>query len=254
MPEENNSDTDGPTDDPIEPKEPWLLVRQRQLLTSAGYRAMALMDGVKRISSIFHANVTQYMALVAKLQELRFFLPIMDMRNPGAHDDLLSEAERLLHNVLTSMSTRVDQQRAFIERHFSDDVELTGEYRENVASKFIGNLQVSFLKDLRNHITHHLLPVARSRQTFSDESISIRLVLPCAPLLEWDWSSGVKEWIASCGEAVSIVDVVHTYARKAADFDKWLFERVGLKYATEIQEFQQVRGECTREFDQVFGV
>lgn len=214
---------------------------------------MALMDRVKRIAYIYQANVGQYMALVAKLQDPGFSSPIMDLRNPDAHDDLLSEAERLLHNVLTSMSTRIAQERAFMKKHFSDDTELTGDYDDKVASAFIGDRGVTFLQDLRNHITHHQLPVAQSRQTLSAQSISITLILPCAPLLEWDWSSGVKEWLASCGEAVEIVDVVDTYARKAGDLDKWLFDRIELKYRPEIQEFEQAREEHAREVDAVFG-
>lgn len=233
MLEEDRGEISALADDPREPEEPSLLARQRQLQALPGYRAMALMSRVKRIAFIFQANVAQYVALVAKLQDPGFSSPIMDVRNPGAHDDLLSEAERLLHNVLTSMSTRIDQQRAFMEKYFSDDVELTREYRENVASAFIGDLPVTFLKDLRNHITHHQLPVAQSQQTITNQSISITFILPSAPLLEWKWSSGVKEWIASCGEAVAIVDVVDRYAGKAADLDKWLFDRIGLKYATD---------------------
>src|SRR3981189_2544611 len=101
MPDEDRGDTDGRTAHPAEPQEPWLLRRQRQLLASTGYRAMGLLDRVKRIAFILQANDARYKALIAKLQDPGFSLPIMDVRNPGAHDDLLSEAERLLHNVLT---------------------------------------------------------------------------------------------------------------------------------------------------------
>jgi hypothetical protein len=33
------------------------------------------------------------------------------------------------------------------------------------------------------------------------------------------------------GDAVEIVDVVDTYARMAGEFDRWLFDRIGLKSA-----------------------
>jgi hypothetical protein len=214
---------------------------------------MALRDNVKRIAYVYQANVTEYMTFIAKLQDPEFSLPIIDVRHPDAHDDLLSEAERLLHNVLTAMSTRICQERAFMRKYFSDDTKLTAEYGHQVTAAFRGDPQVTFLQDLRNHITHHQLPVAQSRQTFSAESMSMTLTLPCAPLLKWRWSSGVKKWITGCGEAVEIAEVVRAYAQKAGGCDKWLFDRIGLKYATEIQEFLQAQEEYARDFDAAFG-
>jgi hypothetical protein len=232
-----------------------LRAQQRMLDSSAGYRALALMDGIKRIAYIFQANVTQYNGLVARLQDPGFSLPIFDMRNPGAHDDLLSEAERLLHNVLAAMSTRVDQQRAFMKTHFSSDAELTKEYLARVSTTFIADMLSKFLKDLRNQMAHHQLPVAQGQQTFTRESIAITFTLPAKPLLGWeDWSSGVKEWIASQGKDVAIVDVVNEYARKAADHDKWLLEKIRLKYETEIREYRQAAEAYQREYDRVFGL
>lgn len=234
---------------------PTLLERQQALTMSAGYRAVALMDRVKRIAYIFQANVAQYKSLVAKMHNLEFALPILDIHNPGAHDDLLSEAERLLHNVITAMSTRVDQQRAFMEKHFADDAVLTAEYRKRIADTFLADLPTKFLKDLRNHIAHHLLPVAQSNQTYSSESFGFTFILPTAPLLEWDWTGrSVKDWISSQGDAVAIVDVVDDYARKVGDFDKWLHDRIGLKFEAEIQEYWTAAEEFNRLVDRAFGV
>jgi len=41
--------------------------------------------------------------------------------------------------------------------------------------------------------------------------------------------------------------------RLAGEFDKWLFDRIGLKYTTEIDAFLREQEEYTREFDRVFG-
>ena len=215
-----------------------LLERQRQLLASQGYHGIAIKDRVMRMGYVFQGNVAQYKSLVAGLQDPGMSLPIMDVRNPDAHDQLLSEAERLLYNVLTSMSTRVDQQRAFMERYLGDDAALMKEYRDRVASAFMGDPVTTFLKGLRNYITHHQLPAAQTRQTLGGESFSITFILPCEPLLRWDkWSSDTRRWIDGCGEAVPIVDVVDCYARTAGTFDRWVYERIGLKYAEDIAIF-----------------
>jgi hypothetical protein len=178
----------------------------------------------------------------------------MDTRNPDAHDDLLSEAERLLHNVLTAMSTRVDQQRSFMAKHFADDSALTKEYGERIASTFLASPEAAFLKGLRNYITHAQLPVAQSRMSLGRESYSVTFILPSKPLLTWDgWNSSMKAWIGGQGEDIGIVEVVDVYARMAGEFDKWLFDRIGIKYVTEIDAFMREQEEYTREFDQVFG-
>ncbi len=226
---------------------------QARLQASAGFRAIALKNRVKRMGYIFQGNVAQYKSLVASLQDPAVSLPIMDVLNPDAHDDLLSEAERLLHNVLTAMSTRVDQQRRFMEKYFQDDSVLMKKYGERIASAFAVSPEAAFLKGLRNYITHTQLPVAQSRQTLGRESFSVTFILPSKPLLTWDgWNSSMRAWIVGQGEAVAIVDVVDVYARLAGEFDKWLFDRIGLKYTTEIDAFLCEQEEYTREFDRVF--
>ncbi|WP_129799019.1 hypothetical protein [Streptomyces sp. F001] len=227
---------------------------QRRLQASPGFRAIALKNRVKRIGYVFQGNVAQYKSFVAGLQDPTVSTPIMDVRNPDVHDDLLSEAERLLHNVLTAMSTRVDQQRRFVEKQFQDDPVLTQEYREKAAATFRSDPQANFLKGLRNYITHAQLPVAQSRQTLGRESCALTFLLPCEPLLAWDrWNGPMRTWIAEWGEAVEVVDVVDAYARMAGEFDKWLFDRIGLKYKADIDAFLREEEEFTRAFDRVFG-
>lgn len=233
---------------------PSLLEWQAQLQASAGFRAIALMNRVKRMGYLFQGNVAQYKSLVARLQDPAVSSPILDVRNPDAHDDLLMEAERLLHNVLTAMSTRVDQERRFIKKNFQDDPVLTKEFCERIASTFAATAEAAFLKGLRNYITHTQLPVAQSRQTFGSESFEVTFTLPGEPLLTWnDWNSSMRAWIAAQGEAVAIVDVVDVYARLAGEFDKWLFDRIGLKYRQKIDAFLREQEKYTREFDRVFG-
>jgi hypothetical protein len=111
------------------------------------------------------------------------------------------------------------------------------------------------LKGLRNYITHRQLPVAQSKETFGRGSFSVTFILPSEPLLAWDgWNSSVRAWIIGQREAVAIVGVVEVYARMAGEFDKWLFDRIGLKYATEIDAFLTEQREYAREVKRIFGV
>jgi len=234
---------------------PRLLVWQDELNSSPGHRAIALMDYIRRIGYVFQANVAQYNALVARMLDPSFVLPILDVTNPQAHDDLLSEAERLLHNILMALSTRIDQQRAFMRRHFSDDAILVGEYVTKVQDDFDGYAPSVFLRDLRNYLTHHQLPVAQSRQTFSNQAFSVTFTLVRQDLQEWaGWKGEARAWITTQDEQIEIVPVVDGYARIAGAFDKWLSERIGHKYAAEIRAYNEEAEAFNREWARVFGM
>ena len=181
------------------------------------------------MSYLLQGNVRQYGALVAMLQDPAVSFPILD--DPVAHADLLGEAERLLHNVLTAMSTRVDHQRNFMTTHFGDDPVLMQEYRDRLASDFKASAEAEFLKRLRNYIAHKQLPVAVSQEAYTARSVQVTFALTAAPLLEWDgWNVGTRAWIADYGMYVPIVNVVDTYAQVADAFDRWLMDRIGVKY------------------------
>jgi hypothetical protein len=234
---------------------PRLLVWQDELNASPGHRAIALMDYVRRIGYVFQANVAQYKALVARMQDPSFALPILDVSNPQAHDDLLSEAERLLHNILMALSTRIDQQRAFMRRHFSEDAILMGEYIAKIKADFDGYVPGVFLRDLRNYLTHHRLPVAQSRQTFSNQGFSVTFTLVRQQLQEWPgWKSDAEAWLTAQGEQIEIVPVVDGYARIAGAFDRWLYDRIGRKYAAEIRAYNEEAEAFNREWARVFGM
>jgi len=193
------------------------------------YRLVALIGAVKRMSYLLQGNVRQYRALVARLQDPAVSFPILD--DPVAHGDLLGEAERLLHNVVTAMSTRVNQQRRFMAAYFSDDPVLMQEYRDRIASDFTASAEAAFLKGLRNYIAHMQLPVAQSQEAYTARSVRISFILSAAPLLEWDgWNADTRAWIVGHGRDVPIADIVDTYARVADEFDRWLADRIGVKY------------------------
>jgi hypothetical protein len=202
------------------------------------YRLVALISAVKHMSYLLQGNVRQYRVLVARLQDPAVSFPILD--DPIAHGDLLGEAERLLHNVLTAMSTRVDQQRRFMDAYFGDDPVLMQEYRDRIASDFT-SAEATFLKRLRNYIAHMQLPVAQSQEAYTAQSIRISFILSTAPLLEWDgWNAVTRAWVASHGEHVPIVDFVDTYARVADEFDRWLADRISVKYRADIEASRRV--------------
>jgi len=257
-----------PSDDPTAPLQPSLrdlgaesddrpnlLIWQDRLDAYPGRRIVALLDYLGRISYVFLRNVAQYDALVAQMQDPAFSIPIFAVTNRKQHDELLSEVERLLHNVLTALSTRVDQQRVFIKKHFMQDQDLRDEYLARVDADFATDIACLFLKGLRNMLTHHRLPVAQSSNTISQNSYTVTFILASQPLLDWDgWNGELRNWIRAQADGVKIVDEINSYAQKCVAFDTWFFERIKLKYEKDLREYLSEAAAFDQEWRRQFGL
>jgi hypothetical protein len=134
-------------------------------------------------------------------------------------------------------------------KYIGADDDLMRAYEARVRAVFVADPSSCFLKDLRNLITHRMLPIAQSKQSFTRATFEVTFVLPTAPLLEWTkWSSPVRRWLSDGGDQVRIVDAVQGYAKQTADFDAWLVGEIAAKYAQEIAELRQLEVvyECER--------
>lgn len=208
---------------------------------------------VKRITYILQANLEQYKSLLAMMQDPGTALPILDVRNRSQHDELLSESERLLHNVLAAIKSRVDLSRAFRERHLVDDEDLIGEYVLKVRQYF-NNPATKFLDRLRNHMTHNLLPVARTQQTFKQGGpFEFTFLLDSVALLKLEWPTDVREWIAAQGSDIRIIDVLDAYCQRASELDRWLFGEIRRKHANELADYERAVHAFNAEYDRLFG-
>jgi hypothetical protein len=226
---------------------------QRQLWASPGFRASSLISMINRYAYILQGNIAQYNSLVKAMQNPSYALPILDIRTPQRHDELLSESERLLHNVALAIKTRVDLQRVFMEKYFSEDTELRDVYAAKVGEIFDTD-SAKFLEALRNHVTHHLLPVQRSVHTvFGSKPSLFEFVLDAQALLKWDWSARVRAWIDSQSPNIKIVAVVNDYGEKARRFDEWLTQEISRKYRKELSDYRAAAEIYNREHARVFG-
>ncbi|ACU77390.1 hypothetical protein Caci_8571 [Catenulispora acidiphila DSM 44928] len=231
---------------------PSFIELQEAVTRSPGYRITALLGRIDRISYILQRNVADYLGLVARVQDPDDALALFDTRNPGPHDELLSEVERLLHNVLTGISTRVDQLRVVATERF-DDTELKQAYDDEVKSVFATDTASAFLKKLRNYMAHYELPVGQSQQTFTRHSFSVTFTLRTAPLLRWkDWNATERRWMTGLGDDIMIVDLVQAYAKKAADFDNWLMREIAAKYREEIADLRRAEARYNQMHDRIF--
>jgi hypothetical protein len=61
-------------------------------------------------------------------------------------------------------------------------------------------------------------------------------------------------WLQAQSRDIEIVGVLDGYARLAGEFDKWLHDRIGAKYAAEIQAYEEAAEAFDREWDRAFGL
>jgi len=74
-------------------------------------------------------------------------------------------------------------------------------------------------------------------------------------LQDWPgWKGDARTWLTAQGEQIEIVPVVDGYARIVGAFDKWLSDRIGRKYATEIRAYNNAPASLYREARSVPGV
>ena len=61
-------------------------------------------------------------------------------------------------------------------------------------------------------------------------------------------------WLQAQSRDIEIVGVLDGYARLAGEFDKWLHDPIGAKYAAEIQAYEEAAEAFDREWDRAFGL
>lgn len=209
---------------------------ERRLQDMPGFRALHLQRQVQRIAYVFQANVAEYRHFIDTLQWQGERPPARDVANADVLDQVLDESQRLLHNVVAAMATRVGQLRRLIKHNFDADSPIAAEYRERVVALFASDIAAAFLHKMRNELAHAQLPIISSTETISASSTTIAIVLPCDAMQKWtDWNNKIRTWLAQQPTgAVDIGAVLDGYARQAGNLDHWLHQRIGTEYRSEI--------------------
>ncbi|WP_329058125.1 hypothetical protein [Amycolatopsis sp. NBC_01480] len=212
---------------------------ERRLQAMPGFRAFVWQRQVHRVAYVFQTNLAEYRHFIDTLQWQGRRPPTRDVANADVLDQVLDESQRLLHNVLAAMATRVAQLRRFVRHNFDAGSPIAIEYDERVAALFASDVTAAFLQKMRNELAHAQLPIVSSTETIRAGSTTVAIVLPCDALLDWtDRNSKITTWLARHpGGVVDIGEVLDGYARRAGNLDDWLQQRIGIEYRGEIDQF-----------------
>lgn len=119
--------------------------------------------------------------------------------NTGAHDAarkaFFNEFDRLLHNVVAAIGTRIDHTRV-VARHYE------GSPFHHEFARRIGEVAVlpaaRFVKDLRNYMLHQSLPAPYSQVNLSSQQVTYQLLISVPALLRSSaWSATSRAYLAN---------------------------------------------------------
>jgi len=230
---------------------PSVLVARNTLHSMPGYRAMAYIDMLRRISHIFQGNVMDFQSHLARVQDPAYALRLLDENNLQGYDDYLSEAERLLHNVAAATQSRIDLLRVFLRKYRgSTESFLGGAYQRRVNDEFASDGEHQFFKGLRNYFLHYILPVAHGNTTIGpSEPWTFSLILDVASLLRWDgWDPAAQCWLKTQHPGMDVGAAIDHYALRVGSFDQWIENEIRKQYSSAIGEFNAAKEEFHRVY------
>ena len=115
------------------------------------------------------------------------------------------------------------------------------QYLDRVAGDFPSkDVEVVFLKRLRNLLTHNQLPKSLMNISLGPPQFSMTILMPIDPLLSWQWDSrAIAQWITNQSDGLDIATICARYAEKAFAFDSWLWEVIRDYYRDNLIAYQR---------------
>jgi hypothetical protein len=179
-----------------------------------GAEALRWRESLGRIQSILLANVRDLMESI----EVWGSPGSGTQGSPGL--PAWEDVERLLHNTVASMKSRVDLTRGLVRSWPFEDGWVAGDYQRRV-DELVSHDVVPFFHELRNYILHHRLVTPTSIiQVQAVPGLSV--VLSTGELLDHGWSARERAWIASHGEHLVLAPALREYMGLINAFDAWL--------------------------------
>ena len=155
------------------------------------------------------------------------------------------DANRHIHNFLTSITTLVDHTRHLMKENFIKN-EHREEYQNKVSAIFASDPLARFLQDFRNYITHYEIPRLRLHTTVgssSANSLSGELLIELDHLQTgFNWSAPSRKFIETNKSNIRMLKLVNDYDLKSETFYRELtltFQKHLGKELGEIQSMMQ---------------
>lgn len=138
------------------------------------------------------------------------------------------DLKRKLHNYLTANSTIIDHTRKLLK----NCPELSEEIGIKIKKEFESLPISNFIKNLRNYITHHSLPLTlRPIRLEKDDFVIGSVVFDRNTLLKWSgWNKQSKMFLIKSESDLIVRDIISEHYNKMADFYSWIENIMNKEY------------------------
>lgn len=220
-----------------------------------GWLAVAKIGTIRRINAILRDNIAELAALIERVQDPAIHLPLLDISHPERNDAFLGECERLLHNALSAVHSRVELLRAFVDRYVVESTpSIAAEYHDRKDADFANDQTHIFLTKLRNYMLHGTLPVLATQFNYTRDSGTSYAVLLRTDRMASDryFNATTKRWLADQGGSLDVVAVLRGYYERVGRFDGWFTDRIKEHHREEIDAYVQAARAYDACVDAVF--
>lgn len=199
----------------------------RRIGQHPGYREHRALEVLERsLKGVFVRNRDELLTLLesAAIDWRIAFELVQNVREPTVRDRFYSELTQRLHNYLASSTSLEDHVRALMDGR---EGPLVDEFEQRKA-KALENVELPFIKDLRNFTHHRTLPffahtVSMTGVNTPEQAMESEVQLNTVDLLAWDgWRSASRTYLESLEEVVVLRPVVRRHAELMIELNVWL--------------------------------
>jgi hypothetical protein len=220
-----------------------ILKLQKELYSSEEYKNISTVIVFSHSLSIFANNYKELSTfLVAIIEDPSSFELVSDR-----YDDVLNKLQlenlRLLHNFLASAFTLIDHSRKLYNKLYEKS-NLFPAYKSEIERRFHNDPLSVFVVCLRQFIQHYKVPNISANFFWSiDNGRKVSLRIDTADLNGFEWKPKAKEYIATCGDHIDILQLIDEYYSKVSDFYNWFQNEQNIIHRTDLEVFKQKQTE-----------
>ncbi|MES3708734.1 hypothetical protein QC590_10870 [Pseudomonas putida] len=194
--------------------------------------------------NILYTNAEELINTAEKLHDPDVGAFLFGDRDQEASTQAHREFKRHLHNFVAAAMTVVEHNRVMLRERYKDQ-EILSEITQKIAQTVGTSTTCKFVQDLRNYMVHKGLPNSSMHQSFTNNGddtfrLEVGIKLPTADLLDYNWKSGAKKYIESCGEYVEILKLVNDYLEEIKEFNDWLENTLENHHKEDLIEAQKL--------------
>lgn len=180
----------------------------------------------------------------------RNFLNKLELQN------FLNEAQRLIHNYVTSTQSLIDHQRRH-QKKLADIKDAFSEYQNEIDSRFIKDPLSNFIGQLRNYYNHYAIATISSNKVLdgmtNELSAKLEISLDDIKKTSFDWNQYSKIYLNSSDGQTELLTLFEEYHEKVLAFQKWYKNRLEDIFRQEIEFVESRRKElASKEIQALF--